>query len=125
MQESTSHLTALVPCNGDQARVLGHFQLAFEQMPPVLLEASFRVSSLLTPEDLIPTSRGPRAEIKGRGSVFNPFNLDLHLLRLHIISQIQGSTAAAVSGSFAPVQLHCQAAPFQTGGRTSWACAKT
>lgn len=51
----TKKLTTLMPYNREQ--VLGHFQLAFEQK-------IFWVSNLLTPEDLIPNSRG--AGIKGR-----------------------------------------------------------
>lgn len=51
----TTKSTTLMPCNRDQ--VLGRFHHAFELK-------IFWVSNLLTPEDLIPNSRG--AEIKGR-----------------------------------------------------------
>lgn len=57
----TTKLTTLMPSNRDQ--VLGHFHLAFELK-------IFWVSSLLTPEDLIPNSRG--AEIKGRALLLIP-----------------------------------------------------
>lgn len=57
----------------------------------------FRVSSLSTREDLIPTSRGPRAEIKGRGFFLVPLIWAFFLgepisspLRFRVQQQSQG-----------------------------------
>lgn len=115
-------LTTLGPYCRDQAWELGPLQLAFEQMPPVLLEAlcvkSSIVSSLLTPEDLIPSSRGLKAEINGRGVVLvsliwaSSFETPYHLSDWGL-------------NSSSHCEFCCPAAPFQTWGRKSWACAKS